>query len=97
MKNSKRRRLLAVIGIIALVSVYILNLVLALIGTEWSVQALKGTMTLSIALPILLYAFLMLMKKNPGGKDEEELTPEEKDRIYRLIEEKEREKKNEGE
>ena len=39
----------------------------------------------------------MLMKKNPGGKDEEELTPEEKDRIYRLIEEKEREKKNEGE
>ena len=91
MKNNKKRRLLAVIGIIILVSMYVLNLVLALIGTDWSRQALKGTMILSIAIPILLYAFLMLMKKNPGGNDEEELTQEQKEEIYRLMEEKEKE------
>lgn len=91
MKNNKKRRLLAVIGIIILVSMYVLNLVLALIGTDWARQALKGTMILSIAIPILLYAFLMLMKKNPGGNDEEELTQEQKEEIYRLMEEKEKE------
>ena len=41
MKNNKKRRLFAVIGIIILVSMYVLNLVLALIGTDWSRQALK--------------------------------------------------------
>ena len=89
MKNWNKRRILAVIGIALLILMYVLNLILALIGTEWSRQALKGTMILSIAIPILLYAFLMLMKKNPGGKDTEELTPEEKDEIRRLIAEKE--------
>ena len=89
MNHKKRRRILAVIGIILLAAMYVVNLVLALIGTEWSRQALKGTIVLSIAFPILLYAFLLLMKKNPGGTEEEQLTREEKDEIYRLIEEKE--------
>ncbi len=62
--KKKIRRVMAVIAIILLLSMYLINLVLALIGSEWAQEMLKLTMVMSIMIPILLYAFLMIMKRN---------------------------------
>ena len=88
----KLKRILAIVAIVLLLSMYLINLVLALIGSDWAQQMLKLTMVLSIMIPILLYAFLMLMRRNdrfptspefpgePGdGPEEPEEDPEEAD------------------
>ena len=63
---------MAVIAIILLLSMYLINLVLALIGSEWAQEMLKLTMVMSIMIPILLYAFLMIMKRKDEGESENE-------------------------
>ena len=62
--KKKTRQILAIIAIVLLLSMYLINLVLALIGSDWAREMLKLTMVMSLMVPILLYAFLMLMKRN---------------------------------
>lgn len=87
--KKKTKQILAVIGIALLLAMYIVNIVLAVIGTEWSRNLLKGTMVLSLMIPILLYAFLMIMKKTSGKNPEDEFTPEEWEKIRKKMEESE--------
>ena len=84
------RRILAIIGIALLLAMYLINLVLALIGSEEARNMLKVTMVMSIMIPILLYAILMLTKNNDKfyGGPREELTPEQKEEAWqRMLEE----------
>lgn len=85
--NRKKRQILAIIGIVLLVLMYLINIILALIGTEWSRNLLKGTIVMSLMIPILLYAFLVIMQKSSRfRKDpEEELTPEERETIRQIL------------
>lgn len=88
MKNRNNlRRILAIAGIVLLAAMYIVNIVLALIGTEEARNMLKATMVLSIMIPILLYAFLMLMRRSDGFRSTpvEKLTDEEMEEARRKL------------
>ena len=89
--KKKTRQILAIIGITLLLLMYIVNIVLALIGSDAARDMLKGTMVMSIAVPILLYALLVLMQKNDPfrKKPEDELTEEQKQKIREMIEKEE--------
>ncbi len=60
--NSKKRRIAAIAGISLLVLMYLLCLIFALIKAEWADSWFKAALGMTIAVPILLYAFLMLTK-----------------------------------
>ena len=82
--RKKTRRILAVIGIVLLLAMYLINLVLALIGSEEARNMLKVTMVMSIMIPILLYAVLMLTGRTDSlSGTEEELSPEQKEEAWR--------------
>ena len=72
-KKKNTRRIFAFIAIGILLSMYLLNLVLALIGSPLAQNLLKASMVLSIMVPILLYAMAVLLKKsdslNPSIRD----------------------------
>lgn len=51
------KRILAIIGIILLVGLYVSTLVLALIGSPFSRQCLMAAIYCTIILPILIYAY----------------------------------------
>ncbi|MDD6212796.1 MAG: hypothetical protein PUB22_06595 [Clostridiales bacterium] len=84
-KKKNTRRIFAFIAIGILLSMYLLNLILALIGSPLAQNLLKASMVLSIMVPILLYAMAVLMKKsdslNPSikgrPKEEENYTEED--------------------
>lgn len=69
--NSKKRRIAAIAGIALLAVMYLLCLIFALIKAEWADSWFKASLGMTIAVPILLYAFLMLAKldKENHGKD----------------------------
>ena len=85
------RQILAIICIAILLGLYALNLILALIGSEFSTNLLKGTFAITIMLPIIMYGCLVLMKATSSlrRKPEDELTEEEKEGYYRMLEERE--------
>ena len=87
-KRKKLQRILAVIGIVLLLAMYIINIVLALIGSEAAQNMLKITMVLSIMIPILLYAFLMLMRRSDGFRSTplEELDESQREEALRRLE-----------
>lgn len=88
-KRPKRsmKQIFAILCIVILVSMYLLNLVLALIGSEYTQNLLKGTMAMTIALPIILYGMLVVMKGADSflKKPEDELSDEEKAGYYQMI------------
>ena len=70
MKNGKR--ILALVGAIALVLMYISTLVFALIDPSVSGGLLKASIACTVILPVLLYAYSLvyrLSKKNNGNSD----------------------------
>ena len=73
-----KRRVLAWIGIAILILMYLSNLILALIGSDFAREMLKVSAVSTIAIPIILYGFLMVMKATGGDQkvdiveDEEE-------------------------
>ena len=81
----KTRQILAIIGIVLLLSMYIVCFVLALTGKHEATALFKAALGATIAVPIMLYAFLMLLKVFPmfvkneenGEADNEEAGPEE--------------------
>ena len=92
------RQIMAMACIIILLALYALNLVLALVGSEFSHNLLKGTFAITIMLPILMYGCLVLMqaashfRRNP----EDELTEEEKIGYYQMLEERDEKKRMEA-
>lgn len=96
MKKNRRgaQRILALIGIAILVLMYLTNLILALIGSEFTTNLLKATMVMTIAIPIMLYGMLVVMKGADHflRKPEEELTEEEREGYYRMIAERDEKK-----
>ena len=89
----KTRQILAVTGIVLLLAMYLVCLILAIAGKHEATTLFKAALGATIAVPIVLYAFLMLLKvfppfvkneENEGGEtektedaDEEELLPGE--------------------
>ena len=60
----KIKRILAWIGIILLVGMYVVNLVLALIGSEEARSMLKISAACTVAVPIILYGFYIAIGGN---------------------------------
>lgn len=60
MKNIKR--ILAVIGVIILVGMYVCTLVFALIGSPASDDLLKASVAATILIPVLLYGFILISR-----------------------------------
>ena len=60
----KMKRILAWIGIILLAGMYLLNLVLALIGSEGARSMLKISAACTVAVPIILYGFYIAIGGN---------------------------------
>ncbi len=60
MKNKKK--IIAILGIIALVGLYLCTLIFAFLDSELSFQLLQVSIFCSVAIPILLYVCNMLYK-----------------------------------
>ncbi|MCD8010673.1 MAG: hypothetical protein LUF34_07820 [Lachnospiraceae bacterium] len=86
-KKRSRRQTAALIAIVLLLCMYLINLILALIGTEESRDLLKITLTFSIAAPILLFGLLVALQKTSRFRQdpEEELTPEQREEARRRM------------
>ena len=63
MKNT--RRILAIAGIVLLLAMYLICLILALSGKHEATTLFRAALGATIAVPIVLYAFLMLLKVFP--------------------------------
>lgn len=72
MKNTKR--ILAIAGIVILVSLYLLSLLFAILNTPLSNQLFKVSIFLTIAIPIFIYVYNMLCKvfRDKGNEVEED-------------------------
>lgn len=81
----KTRQILAVIGIVLLLSMYLACLILAITGKHQATTLFKAALGATVAVPIVLYAFMMLLKVFPpfvkneenGEGSDEEAGPEE--------------------
>ncbi|MCD8231661.1 MAG: hypothetical protein LUD14_07575 [Clostridiales bacterium] len=58
----KVKRIIALIGAIALVALYISTLVLAIIGSEQAMNLLRASIYSTVVLPALLWAYTMIYK-----------------------------------
>ncbi|MDD2981206.1 MAG: hypothetical protein PHN80_14735 [Hespellia sp.] len=70
----KTKRILALIGAIALACLYLSTLIFALIGSPASLELLKGSVAATILLPVLLYGYSLvyrLSRKNRDNKDDD--------------------------
>ena len=73
----KLKQITALIGVIALVALYVSTLVLALIGSDTAMRLLKAAIYATIVLPVLLWAYSFiyrLIKQNysPEARDKTE-------------------------
>ena len=69
----KAQRILALIGIIVLVGLYITTFVASIINTEFSQQLFTASLYCTVIIPIMLYAYSLIYKvvKNKKGNDQE--------------------------
>ena len=82
----KRRQILAIIGIVLLLSMYLVCLILAITGRHEATTMFRAALGATIAVPIVLYAFMMLLKVFPpfvkndeAAAADPEASPEETD------------------
>ena len=68
----KTRQILAVTGIVLLLSMYLVCLILAITGKHEATTMFKAALGATIAVPLVLYAFLMLLKVFPPFVKNEE-------------------------
>lgn len=54
------KRILAILGIVLLVGLYLSTLIFSLIGSELAFTLLKASILLTIAVPCLLYAMILV-------------------------------------
>ena len=69
-KNPKFKRILAWIGIILLVSMYLVTLVLALSGSEHALKFVIASVGMTIVVPVLIYAMQMAYQIVSAGKND---------------------------
>ena len=62
----KLKRILAMVGVIILAALYISTLVLALIGSEKTMQLLIVAIFCTIAIPVMIHLFLMMLNARHG-------------------------------
>ncbi|WP_310604339.1 hypothetical protein [Anaerosporobacter sp.] len=58
----KSKRILAIIGIVLLVGLYVVSLIAALFATKTSASLFKVSIFCTIIIPLLLYAYTMLCR-----------------------------------
>ncbi|MCI8995439.1 MAG: hypothetical protein HFI30_07100 [Lachnospiraceae bacterium] len=78
----KIKRILAFAGAILLATMYIGTLVFALIDSPWASDWLKASLSMTLVIPVLLYAYIFiyrLLKGRGASGREGEQTPERKD------------------
>ena len=66
----KKKQFLAVAGILLLVLLYLSSLIFALIGSSWATPFLEASIYLTVIVPIVLYAFLLVTKKRKKDPDD---------------------------
>ena len=70
----KLKQITALIGIVALVGLYVSTLVLALIGSAEAISLLKAAVYATIVLPVLLWAYSFIYRMMKGKQNDD--TPE---------------------
>ncbi|MCD8110134.1 MAG: hypothetical protein LUE14_08560 [Clostridiales bacterium] len=72
----KLKRITALIGVIALLALYIYTLVLAIIGSEQTMNLFMTAVVATVVLPVLLwsYSFIYKLLKNNYSEDAREKT-----------------------
>ena len=73
----KAKQILAILAIVLLLGLYAASLIFALIGSEWTQPFLLASVYLTILVPIVLYGFLLALKKRDERRKQEE-DPSEK-------------------
>ena len=68
MKNGKLKRIMAIAGIVALLSLYIVTFVAAIMAKPYAHGFFVASIFCSLAVPVLIYAFLLISKAF-GKKD----------------------------
>ncbi len=58
----KAKRIVAIIGVVLLVSIYVLTLVSALIDSPYSQPLFKASVFSSIAVPVFIYAVMLVYR-----------------------------------
>ncbi len=66
----KKRRIMAIVGVVLLIGLYITTLIAALLSSEASAGLFQASLFLSFVIPVIIYAYTLLYKL---------LHPEEKD------------------
>ena len=66
----KLKQITALIGVIALVGLYVSTLVLALIGSEEAINLLKVAVYATIVLPVLLWAYSFIYRMLKGKQND---------------------------
>ncbi len=68
----KVKRIIALLGIILLLALYVATLILAIIGSEEALNLLKAAIYATVVLPVLLwaYSFIYRLIKKHYGEDE---------------------------
>lgn len=72
----KVKRVTALVGVIALLALYVSTLVLALIGSEEAMRLLRAAIYATVVLPVLLWAYSFiykLLKNNYSSEAREKL------------------------
>ncbi len=73
----QRKRLLAWIGIIFLLALYLATFIFSLIGSDWAFNMFKMCLGFTVVIPVLFYVYLMIYKllhsddteKHTSGKE----------------------------
>jgi len=74
------KRILAIIGIVLLLGMYVTSLILAIIHSPMALNFLKLSLGATLVIPIVLYFILMFLKLNkPTIEMEEKVFADEKD------------------
>ena len=73
----KGKRILALIGAIALVLMYISTLIFAFIDTNMSAGLLRASIACTILLPVLLYAYSLVYRLSKKNSENSEILQEE--------------------
>ena len=68
----KAQRILALVGVVLLLGMYVCCFVLAVTGKHEATTLFRAALGATIAVPIVLYAFMMLLKLFPPFRRNEE-------------------------
>lgn len=67
----KTKRILAVIGIVLLVAMYLSTLVFAFLDRSASMNLFKASIAMTILFPVLIYVYTVIYKRATKNQDED--------------------------